>query len=394
MRINESFLEAILNQEPVVGHTHDFYRYPARFSPTFVRAAIETFTSPGDAVFDPFMGGGTTLVEAQLLGRNAVGCDISSLAVFVAQSKLLSLTDTDISQIHRWIDESESTLNLRNHVIHDPEWDVYQTNIHTRETWVFRKFFELALASLKELRPRPQRFVRAVLLRTGQWALDCRDGIPSANELRRQVRWFGKQMVECAIQFRQELRSHLENTKVFCINRSAVGIEHDDVWKNVDKPRLVLTSPPYPGVHVLYHRWQIRGRRETPAPFWLAGTTDGAGASFYTMGDRKELNLSRYFDTIRTAFQSAACVAKDNAIFVQMVAFADRSWQLPRYLEVLASSGFREITFPEFSNSEDSRIWRTVPNRKWYATIHGDNSAGHEVVLFHQVTRKQSSTRL
>jgi hypothetical protein len=30
--------------EPVKGLTHGFYKYPARFSPTFVRAAIEAFT--------------------------------------------------------------------------------------------------------------------------------------------------------------------------------------------------------------------------------------------------------------------------------------------------------------------------------------------------------------
>jgi hypothetical protein len=48
----------------VSGLTHDLYRYPARFSPLFARAAIETFTEPGDTVLDPFAGGSTTLVEA------------------------------------------------------------------------------------------------------------------------------------------------------------------------------------------------------------------------------------------------------------------------------------------------------------------------------------------
>jgi hypothetical protein len=47
---------------PVRGLTHNFYRYPARFSPVFVRAAIEAFTVPGDLVLDNHVGGGTTLV--------------------------------------------------------------------------------------------------------------------------------------------------------------------------------------------------------------------------------------------------------------------------------------------------------------------------------------------
>jgi hypothetical protein len=41
------------------GHTHNFYRYPARFSPQFARAAVEAFSAPGDTVLDPFVGGGT-----------------------------------------------------------------------------------------------------------------------------------------------------------------------------------------------------------------------------------------------------------------------------------------------------------------------------------------------
>jgi DNA methylase len=54
--------------EPVRGLTHGFYKYPARFSPSFARAAIEIFTRPGDLVVDNHVGGGTTLVEALLSG--------------------------------------------------------------------------------------------------------------------------------------------------------------------------------------------------------------------------------------------------------------------------------------------------------------------------------------
>ena len=42
-------------------------------------------------------------------------------------------------------------------------------------------------------------------------------------------------------------------------------------------PQLVVTSPPYPGVHVLYHRWQVDGRKEAPLPFMIANKLDGAG---------------------------------------------------------------------------------------------------------------------
>lgn len=56
--------KAAKDSDRVSGLTHQYYRYPARFSPQFVRTAIEQFTKPGDLVFDPFMGGGTTLTSS------------------------------------------------------------------------------------------------------------------------------------------------------------------------------------------------------------------------------------------------------------------------------------------------------------------------------------------
>jgi hypothetical protein len=37
------------DREPVRGLTHGFYKYPARFSPSFARATIEIFTQPGES---------------------------------------------------------------------------------------------------------------------------------------------------------------------------------------------------------------------------------------------------------------------------------------------------------------------------------------------------------
>src|ERR1035441_10683303 len=68
----------ISSTDPVSGLTHNFYRYPARFSPDFVRSVLLEFSKVGDLVYDPFMGGGTTLVEAASLGRHCIGTDISS----------------------------------------------------------------------------------------------------------------------------------------------------------------------------------------------------------------------------------------------------------------------------------------------------------------------------
>src|SRR4051812_11869620 len=93
---------AALDQSPVEGLTHRFYRYPARFSPVFARAAILQFSKPGELVLDPFMGGGTTLVEAVDANRQAAGADLNELAVFIARVKTTPLTRLDTRAISRW----------------------------------------------------------------------------------------------------------------------------------------------------------------------------------------------------------------------------------------------------------------------------------------------------
>src|SRR5258705_3772066 len=86
----------------VPGLTHDFYKYPARFCPTFVRAAIETFTKPGQLVLDPHVGGGTTLVEARVLGREVVGVDINPLAEFVSRAKSTVYSEAELEMLAMW----------------------------------------------------------------------------------------------------------------------------------------------------------------------------------------------------------------------------------------------------------------------------------------------------
>lgn len=54
--------------------------YRACFKPQLPRFFIEQLTNEGDTILDPFMGRGTTLIEAILLNRFAVGCDINPLS--------------------------------------------------------------------------------------------------------------------------------------------------------------------------------------------------------------------------------------------------------------------------------------------------------------------------
>ena len=62
--------------------------YRACFKPQLPRFFIERLTQPGDRVYDPFMGRGTTLLEAALLGRVPMGNDLNPLSVLLIRPRL------------------------------------------------------------------------------------------------------------------------------------------------------------------------------------------------------------------------------------------------------------------------------------------------------------------
>jgi hypothetical protein len=377
-------VDAARDSAPVSGLTHNFYRYPARFSPKFVRAAIEILTAHGDTVLDPFMGGGTSLVEAVALGRRAVGIDISSLATFITEVKTTVHSEEELARIERWGSRVTAAINVHKNAQEFTEFAEagYYRHLASSQTWRLRKCIEQALRSAEQLdAPRAEAFARCVILRTAQWALDGRKKLPSVSEFRQTLQRFCLEMIDGARALRDATKG---NARVTCLNRTAAGVESDPVISRLGSPRLVLTSPPYPGIHVLYHRWQVDGRKETPAPFWIADRRDGSGSSYYTMGDRKARELCTYFDSLRSSLRSVAALIDRDTIVVQVVAFSSPAWQLSRYLSVVDDAGLEEIMLPTIPGSHDGRLWRTVPNRKWHADQKGRTGGSEEVVLFHR----------
>ena len=66
--------------------------YPTQKPIKLLSRIIAASSNPGDLVFDPFMGSGTTLVAAKKLGREYGGCDISADAVALAEKRLAGET--------------------------------------------------------------------------------------------------------------------------------------------------------------------------------------------------------------------------------------------------------------------------------------------------------------
>jgi hypothetical protein len=383
-----ALIGAARDRAPVSGLTHGFYKYPARFSPVFVRAAIRAFTQAGDLVLDPHVGGGTTLVEAIAAGREAVGVDISTLAEFVSSVKCTIFSETELATLEHWANSLSSCIDIRKPSLAFTNYQDlgYYKHLDHPSRWRLRKAIEQSLASAIKLgTARLEAFGRCVVLRAAQWALDGRRKRATVEQFRHVLSNTAIDMVHGARELRTSVKA-AGRQPVTILRRNAAGIEHEPKLLSLRAPKLIVTSPPYPGVHVLYHRWQVDGRKEAPLPFMIANKLDGSGGSYYTMGDRKNRSLNVYFKNVTATLSSVAALADADTVFIQMLAFSEASWQLPRYLKCMNEAGLTEFLLPRLRSQGDGRLWRSVPGRRWYSDQRGETPGSNEVVLFHKRT--------
>jgi len=68
-------------------HVHRLHPYLGKFIPQLVELFLRRFFEPGDTILDPFAGSGTTLVEANALGMNALGIELSPFNCLIIEAK-------------------------------------------------------------------------------------------------------------------------------------------------------------------------------------------------------------------------------------------------------------------------------------------------------------------
>ena len=123
----------ILNKRDNSGVHHAGYW--GNFIPQIPNQLLRRYTKKGECVLDPFLGSGTTLIEAQRLGRNAVGIELSK--------KVMEQTKKDIAKEvnpHKikleFINDDSSSVDFKNvlsslqiksfqfQIFHPPYWDI------------------------------------------------------------------------------------------------------------------------------------------------------------------------------------------------------------------------------------------------------------------------------
>lgn len=360
--------------------THAIYRYPASMSPVLAREIILSFTQKNDFVLDPFCGGGTTAIESVSNGRKIICSDINSLASTITKAKTTPLKETEINLLSEWSTMMAYKLKQYKRCV-VPESFKIENNLHSRKTvWLLEKIkYEIETNcddSIKDI-------CKLILLSVGKNCYDCRD--KSLNPAR-LINAFEKISVLAIKSITEYSNSCYRNSprlnkekdiKVFCSN----AIELSDIIdKKISKKiKLVLTSPPYPGVHILYHRWQVKGRRQTSLPFNLLNLNDGSPLSYYTLGAETKIGYEFYFESIKNIFNNLQNLIPKDATLVQVISFKEPEWQLPRYLSSMRNAGYEEIYL---NGNIGEIITREVPNRKWYTNLNDKKAI--EYILFHR----------
>ena len=133
---------------------HSLCPYFAMFPEGFVQKYL-AWSQPGDLVLDPFCGRGTTIFEALLRGRDAIGCDTNPVAVCVSRAK------ADPPQLQAVLDR-----------IHDLEQECAETSPVDAPTEFFQRCYHPATfqqvaflrASLAWRRRRDDCFIAAMSL--------------------------------------------------------------------------------------------------------------------------------------------------------------------------------------------------------------------------------------
>ncbi len=164
--------------------THWIYPYKGKFHPQMIRALLNIIgLNKGDTVLDPFIGSGTTAVEAQLLGINCVGIDISPLCVL--QSKVKTESIEVLPEILEWKEEilQKAGANLFN--LNAGSLDETIEDIPNEKVKNFYRMAKLVAVSDKVRRRKD--FVTSFRKNMEKMILSVKDYIDLTNELNLEV---------------------------------------------------------------------------------------------------------------------------------------------------------------------------------------------------------------
>lgn len=296
---------------------HSLCSYMAMFPPTLPRVFIHWLTQPGDVVYDPFSGRGTTVLEACLLGRIGFGSDANPLAWLLTAAKADPPTTVDVIRrlrelevTRKIVDPSQAPASIRM---------LFHPKTLGQLMWLRRELSE---------RSRVDRFLMAVLL-GGLHHNVKKNGLPGGLTVAMPNTFAMAPGYVARYIRKHRLRAPQIDVVDFVANRitrfpvPGSGFERGRAWRqdvreqirwpeNSSGAKLILTSPPYLSV--------IRYGQYNWIRHWVIGSEPHqVDSCLFTSG-----SLGKYVDFMREAIGHLRSVLRHDGFICLVIGDVQR----------------------------------------------------------------------
>jgi DNA methylase len=246
-----SWSEQELPERERTKHVHRLHPYLGKFVPQLAEVFLRRYAAPGQLVWDPFAGSGTTLVEANAFGARAGGCDVSAFNCMLMRVKTASYDPADLLADVVRLSARESPGKTNGASKYLRQWfapralaELFAFKDLIRGT-TYPELWQVVLS-------RSARSARLARHDDLDFPAEAVAGEYFCHKHRRVCRPVG----EAEKFLRRYVRDAVQRVQEFADVRSdgSIAILHGDA-RQIDPPGpvdLVLTSPPYPGL-IDYH---------------------------------------------------------------------------------------------------------------------------------------------
>lgn len=304
--LNLNWSERDLRERERTKHVHRLHPYLGKYIPQLVEVLLRKYFVPGQTVFDPFAGSGTTLVQANELGIHSIGCDISAFNVLLAKAKTATyslerlhyevLDALKMAQIQMKGDLSRLPLFAH---LESPQGKQIEASGYLQQ-WYAPQALDQLLAYRDRIENGDYQYkdlLRVILSRSARSArLTTHFDLDFPKRPQTEPYWCYKHSRTCfpttdALKFlKRYSEDTLKRVRQFAAVRSAAKVEiyHADS-RDIALPAIdgVITSPPYLGL-IDYHEqhiyaYQLLGledRRDYEIGAAAAGTSKRARESY------------------------------------------------------------------------------------------------------------------
>jgi len=332
--------------------THTFHPYPARFIPQIPLTFIKLFTREGETVLDPMCGCGTTLVEAFLNNRNAIGNDLNPLAALITKVKITLIDESEFKYFNRKLELMKRYLDL--------DYKDVEEKINNLPNRKLSRIFDRVVISklesihetLLEIKEEGHNdlfdFGRVALSATIWSLVENGNGIEVDDLFLKKVKYMQNEMIKMS-----KIIKNIPKVRVICGDARKLEVETNSI-------DLIVTSPPY--VNALdYYRLHMYNMLWLGMDFDLFRKHEIGGHSHFIM-NRFRL-LSEYLgDMLRSMIEMNRVLKKDK-LCVIVVGNSSLEYELIEsykfFAEMGEKIGFKPIkTF--FRNIDKSKKYKSA----------------------------------